>query len=101
MGFTQIVFRHMASSPDIGEHIRKLSGAIQERHPSIERCRAAVEGFRTQAHVHQLKVTVDLRVAGATLVASAHGPDIEPVVQAVFAELETRLRAGQPHAKVA
>jgi len=99
MGFTQIVFRYMASSPDIGEHIRKLSTALQQRHPGIERCRATVESLRTQASVHRFEVTIDLRVAGATLVASAQGSDIEPAVQAAFADLERRLRARQ--AKVA
>lgn len=92
MGFTQIVFRHMVPSPEIGERIRKLSGGLQERHPGIERCRAAVEDFPAEGGVHELEVTVELRVAGSTLMASAHDVHIEPALQAVFAQLEKRLR---------
>ncbi len=101
MRFTQIVFRHMASSSDIGERLRSLSGGLEERYPAIERCRAAVEGFRTRSGTHQFKVTVDLRVAGATLNASAHGPDIEAVLKSVFAELETKLHARPAHTRAA
>jgi sigma 54 modulation/S30EA-like ribosomal protein len=101
MGFTQIVFRHMVPSPEIGERIRKLSGGLQERHPRIERCRAAVEDFPAPAGVHELKVTVELRVAGSIFTASAHDLQIEPALHAVFAELDTRLRAAAAQPRVA
>ncbi|MGE5095581.1 MAG: HPF/RaiA family ribosome-associated protein [Betaproteobacteria bacterium] len=91
MRFTQITFRHMAHSASLGERIRDLSGRLEERFPKIERCRAAVEEFRTAEKAHQFKVTVDVLAAGRTLVASAHGGDIEIVLREVFAELDRKV----------
>ena len=95
MGFTQITFSHMAYSPELGERIRTHCDALEARFARIERCRAAVEDFRTAERAHQFKVTLHVRLAGGrTLVASAHGPRIERVLQEVFAEADARLREG-------
>ncbi len=94
MRFTQITFSHMAYSASIGERIRALSAALEERFPRIERCRVAVGDFRTADHAHRFKVTLDVRVSGRTLAASAHGPDIEAVIDEVFRELTSRLERG-------
>lgn len=101
MGFTQIVFRHMAHSAGIGERIRELSGALHQRFPKMERCRAAVEEFRAPSKSRQFKVTLDVRFAGATLGASAHGPDLDRVVREAFAQLEARLQPGDAHPRAA
>ncbi len=93
MRFTQITYRHMAHSASIGERIRELSTALEDRFPEIERCRATVEEFRAPKQARNLKVTVDVRIAGNVLVSSAHGALIENVLREVFDDLRTRVEA--------
>jgi len=94
---TQITFRNLRSSPDLGVRIRDLCEKLSHVHPRIVNCRVAIDHPLPQRKAVETPFVVEVRVRLPGVVDICAPPqqstDIDTGLRKAFAAVRRQLRA--------